>query len=137
VSGQTILLADFSAFSRAMVRGGLDMAAYVVLEAANLEQAIAQLELHVVNLVLVALELPPGGSSALLAAMRLRAEWDKIPVVVLAGSAEQVQASAARAAGFEDCQPKYDRVLVLESVARLVSPAASFAAAPLLVGAER
>ncbi len=134
--GQTILLADASAFSRAMVRGGLDMAAYVVLEAANLEQAIAHLEQHVVKLVLAALELPPGGSSALLAAMRLRAEWDKIPVVVLAGSAEQVQASAARAAGFEDCQPKYDRVLVLESVARLVSPVASFAA-PLLVGAER
>jgi two-component system, chemotaxis family, sensor kinase CheA len=134
--GQTILLADASAFSRAMVRSGLDMAAYVVLEAANLEQAIAHLEQHVVNLVLAALELPPGGSSALLAAMRLRAEWDKIPVVVLAGSAEQVQASAARAAGFEDCQAKYDRVLVLESVARLVSPVASFAA-PLLVGAER
>jgi CheY-like chemotaxis protein len=108
----------------------------MVLEAANLEQAIAHLEQHVVNLVLAALELPPGGSSALLAAMRLRAEWDKIPVVVLAGSAEQVQASAARAAGFEDCQPKYDRVLVLESVARLVSPVASFAA-PLLLGAER
>jgi two-component system chemotaxis sensor kinase CheA len=135
--GQTILLADASAFSRAMVRGGLDMAAYVVLEAANLEQAIAQLEQHAVNLVLAALELPPGGSSALLAAVRLRAEWDKIPVVVLAGSAEQAQTAAARAAGFEDCQPKYDRLLVLESVARLVSPATSFAAAPLLVGAER
>jgi two-component system, chemotaxis family, sensor kinase CheA len=135
--GQKILLADASAFSRAMVRSGLDMAAYVVLEAANLEQAIAQLEQHAVNLVLAALELPPGGSNALLAAMRLRAKWDKIPVVVLAGSAEQVQAAAARAAGFEDCQPKYDRLLVLESVARLVSPAASFAAAPLLVGAER
>jgi two-component system, chemotaxis family, sensor kinase CheA len=135
--GHKILVADASAFSRAMVRSGLDMAAYLVLEAANLEQAIAQLEQHPVRLVLVALELPPGGSSALLAAMRLRSQWDKIPVVVLAGSVEQVQAEAARAAGFEDCQPKYDRILVLESVGRLVSPAASFAAAPLLVGAER
>ena len=108
--GQKILLADASAFSRAMVRSGLEMAAYVVLEAANLEQAMAQLEQYAVNLVLVAFELPPGGSSALLAAMRLRAEWDKIPVVVLAGSAEQVQAAAARTAGFEDCQPKFDRV---------------------------
>ena len=62
-----------------MVRSGLDMAAYVVLEAANLDQAIAHLEQHVVNLVLTALELPPRGGSALLAAMRLRAEWDKIP----------------------------------------------------------
>jgi two-component system, chemotaxis family, sensor kinase CheA len=135
--GQTILLADASAFSRAMVRSGLDMAAYVVLEAADLEQAIALLEQHAVSLVLAAQELPPGGGSALLAAMRLRAEWDKIPVVVLTGSSEQVQAEAARAAGFEDCQPKFDHLLVLESVARLVSPAASFAAAPLLVGVGR
>ncbi len=59
--GQTILLADASVFSRAMVRSGLDMASYVVLEAANLDQAIAHLEQHVVNLVLTALELPPRG----------------------------------------------------------------------------
>jgi len=135
--GQKILLADPSAFSRAMVRSGLDMAAYVVLEAANLQQALAQLEQHTVNLVLVALEFSPGSGPSLLATMRSRAEWSKIPVVVLAGSAEQVQAEAARTAGFEDCQPKFDRLLVLESVARLVSPAATFAAAPLLVGAER
>jgi len=135
--GQTILLADASAFSRAMVRSSLDMAAYVVLEAASLEQAMEQLEHHRVNLVLTALELPPGGSSALLTRMRARTEWNQIPVVVLAGSAEQVQAADARTAGFDDCQPKFDRILVLESVARLVLPGASFAAAPLLVGAER
>ncbi len=67
------------------------MASYVVLEAANQEQAIAQLEQQPVNVVLAALELPPGGSSALLATMRLRAEWDKIPVVVLAGSTDGVR----------------------------------------------
>ena len=89
--GQKILVADASAFSRALVRSGLDMAGYVVLEAANLEQAIAQLEQQAVDVVLAALDLPPDGSSALLAAMRLRPEWDKIPVVVLAGSAEQVR----------------------------------------------
>jgi CheY-like chemotaxis protein len=85
---------------------------------------------------LAALDLPPGGGSDLLTAMRLRKEWDKIPVVVLAGSAEQVRVAAARVAGFEDCQPKFDRVLVLESVARLVSPpAACFAAAPIVAAA--
>ena len=136
--GQKILLADASAFSRAMVRSGLDMAAYVVLEAANLEQAITLLEQQGVDVVLAALDLPPGGGSDLLTAMRLRKEWDKIPVVVLAGSAEQVRAAAAREAGFEDCQPKFDRALVLESVARLVSPPpACFAAAPILVEAKR
>jgi two-component system, chemotaxis family, sensor kinase CheA len=134
--GQKILLADASAFSRAMVRSGLDMAAYVVLEAANLEQAITLLEQQGVDIVLAALDLPPGGGSDLLTAMRLRQEWDKIPVVLLAGSAEQARGAAAREAGFEDCQPKFDRALVLESVARLVSPAC-FAAAPISAGPLR
>ena len=88
------------------------------------------------NVVLAALELPPDGSSALLATIRLRAEWDKIPVVVLAGSAERGEAEAARTAGFEDCQPKFDRVLLLDSVAKLVKPVASFTAPPLLAEAK-
>jgi two-component system chemotaxis sensor kinase CheA len=135
--GQKVLLADASAFSRALVRNGLEMAAYVVLEAANLEEAITALEQQGVDVVLAALDLPPGGGSDLLRAMRLRKEWDKIPVVVLADSAEEVRTAAAREAGFEDCQPKFERVLVLESVAKLVSPApAGFDAAPLLVGAK-
>jgi CheY-like chemotaxis protein len=113
------------------------MASYVVFEAANQEQAIALLEQQAVAVVLAALELPPGGSSSLLSTMRLRAEWNKIPVVVLAGSAERAEAEAARMAGFEDCQPKFDRVLVLDSVARMVTPAASFSAAPLLAEAKR
>jgi two-component system chemotaxis sensor kinase CheA len=133
--GQKILLADASAFSRAMVRNVLDMAAYVVLEAANLEQAITLLEQQGVDVVLAALDLPPGGGSDLLTAMRLRQEWDKIPVLLLAGSAEQVRGAAAWEAGFEDCQPKFDRARVLESVARLVSsPPACFAAAPIAAG---
>ena len=133
--GHKILLADASAFSRAMVRNGLDMAAYVVLEATNLEQAITLLEQQGVDVVLAALDLPPGGGSDLLTAMRLRQEWDKIPVVLLAGSAEQVRRAAAREAGFEDCQLKFDRARVLDSVARLVSPPpAFFAAAPIVAG---
>jgi two-component system chemotaxis sensor kinase CheA len=132
LDGQKILVADASPFSRALVRSGLEMASFVVLEAANQEQAIAQLEQHAVAVVLAALELPPGGSSVLLATMRLRPEWDKIPVVVLAGSAEGVEAEAARTAGFRDCQPKFDRLLVLDSVARLVT-----SAVPLLAEAKR
>ena len=135
LGGQKILVADGSPFSRALVRSGLEMASYVVLEAANQEQAIAQLEQQPVNVVLAALELPPGGSSALLATMRLRAEWDEIPVVVLAGSTDGVE--AARTAGFEDCQPKFDRSLVLDSVAKLVTPAASFSDAPLLAESKK
>jgi two-component system chemotaxis sensor kinase CheA len=135
LGGQKILVADGSPFSRALVRSSLEMASYTVLEAANQDQAIAQLEQQPVNVVLAALELPPGGSSALLATMRLRAEWDKISVVVLVGSADG--AEAARTAGFEDCQPKFDRALLLDSVAKLVTPAASFTGAPLLAEVKR
>jgi two-component system, chemotaxis family, sensor kinase CheA len=135
-SGQRILVADASAFSRSMVRSGLDMAGYVVLEAANLDEAITKLEQQPVDVVLAALDLPPGGGSALLAVMRRRPEWTKIPVMALADSAEQAQAAGARAAGFEDCQAKFDRVPVLESVAKLVSLLASSAAVPVGVGVE-
>jgi two-component system chemotaxis sensor kinase CheA len=136
-SGQRILVADASAFSRAMVRSGLDMAGYVVLEAANLEEAMHRLEQAPVDVVLAALDLPPGGSSALLAAMRGRPEWERIPVLALADSAEQVQAAGARTVGFQACQAKFDRLQVLESVARLVLPLTSGEAVPVSVGAER
>jgi two-component system, chemotaxis family, sensor kinase CheA len=134
--GQRILVADASAFSRGMVRSGLDMAGYVVLEAADLDEVISKLERQPVSVVLAALDLPPGRSSALLAALRRRPEWEKIPVVVLADSAEQVQPAAARTAGFEDCVAKFDHALVLEAVAKLVSPLASFAGAAAGAGGE-
>jgi two-component system, chemotaxis family, sensor kinase CheA len=133
-SGRRILLADASAFSRGMVRSGLDMAGYVVLEAGNLDEAMSKLERQPVSVVLAAFDLPPRGSSALLAAMQHRPEWQKIPVLALAESTERVSAVAARTAGFEDCVAKFDRALVLASVAKLVSPPASFAG--LAAGAE-
>jgi len=135
--GQRVLVADASAFSRGMVRSGLDMAGYVVLEAANLDEVLSKLERQPVNVILAALDLPPGGSSALLAALRRRPAWEKIPVLALVDSADQVQAAAAQTAGFEDCLAKYDRLLLLEAVAQLVSPLASFAVAAAGGGGER
>jgi two-component system, chemotaxis family, sensor kinase CheA len=137
VSGQRVLVADASAFSRGMVRSGLDMAGYVVLEAANLDEVLSKLEQQPVSVVLAALDLPPSGSSAVLAALGRRPEWEKIPVLALADSAEQVQAAAARTAGFTDCLSKFDRVQVLESVAKLVSPLASFAVVAAGAAGER
>jgi hypothetical protein len=50
-----------------------------------------------------------------------RPEWEKIPVLALVESALPIHATAARAAGFVECQAKFDRLLVLQSVARMVS----------------
>jgi CheY-like chemotaxis protein len=119
---KTILVVEPSAFSRGMIRSGLDMAGYVVLEASNLEEAIRRLEQQPVDVVVAALDLRPSGSAALIAAMRARTEWAVIPILALVASIDDVQASAARSAGFQDCQARFDGVLVLESVARLASP---------------
>jgi DNA-binding response OmpR family regulator len=104
-----------------MIRSGLDMAGYVVFEAANLDEAMHRLERQPVDIVVVALDLPPEGSSALVASMRSRPEWENIPVLALADTAKQAKSRAVRTAGFEDCQVKSDRAQVLESVVRLTS----------------
>jgi two-component system chemotaxis sensor kinase CheA len=132
-----VLLLDSSAFSRGMVRGGLDMAGYSVLEAANLDEAIRKLEQQQVDVIVAALDLQADGKSALLATLRGRSEWAGIPVLALLGPDELVRAPAARTAGFQDCQAQFDGVLILASVARMISPLASTKAIPECVGETR
>jgi two-component system chemotaxis sensor kinase CheA len=117
-NGRSILVAGSSAFSRGLIRGGLDMAGYRVFEAANLDEVIRGLEQQPVDVVVTSLDLPPGGSSAVLAAMRRCPEWRGIPVLAL------------------DCQVKFDREAMLESVARLASALASAETTPVGAGQE-
>jgi two-component system chemotaxis sensor kinase CheA len=133
-SSTKILVADASAFSRGMLRSSLDMTGYVVLEATCLDDAIHWLEKEPVDVVVAALDLPPNGSSALLAAVLSRPEWEKIPVMAVADSTDHVLASAIRTAGFQDCQSKTDSVAILEAVARLVSAAPRAELTPECVG---
>ena len=137
MSGKRILVAEASPFSRGLIRSGLDMAGYRVVEAGNLDEAVRGLEQQPVDVVVAALDLPPDGSSALLAAMRRRPEWEAIPILALADSAEQIQASTVRTAGFQDCQAKFDREAMLDSVARLASALASSERAPVCAGEKR
>jgi CheY-like chemotaxis protein len=83
--------------------------------------------------VVASLDLPPGGTSALLAGLRRRPEWEAIPVLALAESAEQVRTQSGQPTGFQDCQVKFDREAMLASLARLASALASAAAVPVRV----
>jgi two-component system chemotaxis sensor kinase CheA len=123
VIDKSVLVADASAFSRGMIRSGLDMAGYVVYEASNLEEAMHRLERQPVDVVVVSLDLPSEGSAALLAALRSRPEWENIPVLALAKTARQAKSKAVRTAGFAECLLKSSQELVLEAVARLALPA--------------
>ena len=134
---KSVLVAESSAFSRGVIRSGLDMAGYQVIEAASLDEAIRRLEQQPVDIVVAALDLPSDGSSALLAALRGRTEWERIPVLALAESAEQVRARSGQAMDFQDCQMKFDREAMLESVTRLASALGSPEAVPMRVGDER
>jgi CheY-like chemotaxis protein len=95
------------------------------------------LEQQPVDVVVAALDLPPDGSAALLAAIRSRPEWNTIPVIAVSGSTDHVLASAVRTAGFQDCQAKTDSVAILESVARLASSQTFAEAAPAMAGGGR
>jgi two-component system chemotaxis sensor kinase CheA len=119
-SGKRVLIADGSAFSREMLRCGLDMAGYVVLEAANLDEAIRRLEEQPADIVVAALNLPPDGGLSLLASMRSRLDWERIPALAMADSADLISTTNWQSAGFQDCQLKFDSVAILESVAQLV-----------------
>ena len=132
--GKNILVAEASAFSRGLIRSGLDMAGYRVLEAANLDEAIRSLEHQSVDVVVAALDLPPNGSAALLSTMHRRPEWERIPVLALADSVEQTKSPAVRTAGFRDCHVKFDQEAMLESVTRLAAALASTESAPVYGG---
>jgi len=135
-SGKRVLVVDASSFSRGMVRGAFDMAGYVVTEAGNMDEAVRALEVQLADVVLAALDLPGEGANALLSGLQSRPEWKKIPVIALADSAEHIRISAARAEGFHGCLGKYDGVLLLESVARLLAEAACVQVAPVRSGIE-
>jgi two-component system chemotaxis sensor kinase CheA len=121
VDSKRVLIVDPSAFSRGMIRSGLDMAGYAVREATNIEEAIHSLEHHPVDIILAALSLPEDGSTALLEAVRNQPDWEDIPVLAIADSRENMRTSESLAAGFKGCQTSFDSKAILESVAKLVS----------------
>jgi len=125
-----VLIADPSAFSRSMIRSGLDMAGYFVVEAADTNEVTRKLEERRPDVVVSAHDLPPDGSSALLSVMRRRPGWETIPVLEVAESEVDFSDIDNSAFGPQGRQLKFDRVAILESVAQLVSSTAKTRKAP-------
>jgi two-component system chemotaxis sensor kinase CheA len=126
-----VLVAEASPFSRGLLRSGLDMAGYVVSEAANLEEALRSLERRPADVVVASLDLPPEGGARLVSAMRQRLEWEDIPVLVLADRGPEPGRLAALD-GYAGCQVQFERQTMLESVARLAA-----ALEPAMTGVEK
>ncbi|MFP5236747.1 MAG: chemotaxis protein CheW [Acidobacteriota bacterium] len=136
-AGKTVLVAEGSPFSRGLIRSGLDMAGYRVQEAANLDEAVHEMESQAADVVVSALDLPPNGGSALASILRARPDWERIPLLGLADSDTQLQSSAVRTAGFEDCQAKFDRQAILQSVTRMAAAEDCSNNVPACAGQEK
>ncbi|MFN7994818.1 MAG: chemotaxis protein CheW [Bryobacteraceae bacterium] len=123
--GKRVLVAEGSSFSRGLVRSELDMAGYHVIEAASVDEAMRELERNPIDILITGLDLPSGGASTLLAAMRRRPECKDVPVLALADSADEVQKRRSQPEEFADCQLRFDHEGMLESLARLGSALSS------------
>ena len=77
--GKTVLVADPSAFVRAMLRNRLEMAGYRVLDAASAEDSIRRLELQPADMILAAPALLEG-EQGLRALLGRRSEWASLPL---------------------------------------------------------
>jgi two-component system, chemotaxis family, sensor kinase CheA len=138
-SGKRVLVAEASAFSRGLIRSGLDMAGYQVLEASNLGDAIRGLGQEV-DAVVAGYNLPPDGCSALMTEMRKNPEWRAIPAIALADQTLPQELLPPCPDGFGDCVAKFDREAMIESLARLaaaVDPIAVATVPGVLAGGKR
>ena len=119
-AGESVLLADGSPFSRNLLRETLRAGGYSVLEAGCVADALRLLEAERVDLIAASLDLPPSGAAGLASAIRNGPAKKAPPVLALAESANRAPNSPV-GAGIQDCQCKFDRAAMLESLARLAA----------------
>ena len=133
--GATVLLAEPSAFVRALVRNSLEMAGYRVVEASGTRAALRELERGEIDAVLAGVDLPAESGTTLLESMRRAPDLARIPAVALIDSDGKAGPENERNPGFSDYQMKFDRAGMLRSLARLASAVSS--AEPVLSGMEK
>ena len=114
-----VLVADGAAYSRVLMRGYLEMAGYLVVEASSVEQALDQLEGRLVDIVLAALDLPSGGAEGLWEQMHQRPDLAGVPVIAMANCPEDLKGPKGKEDYFAECEMKLDREAMLRSVERL------------------
>jgi two-component system chemotaxis sensor kinase CheA len=130
----TVMLAEPSAFTRALVRSSLEMAGYHVIEAADTKQALHELERREVDVVAASLDLPAAGGFDFLEKMRRVPTLVGIPALALANRGDEKPPSGKYPVEFEDFQMKFDRDAMLRSLAKLSAEAGEDDMEPALAG---
>jgi two-component system chemotaxis sensor kinase CheA len=120
-SNATVMIAEASPFVRGLVRNSLEMAGYQVVEAADTQEALRELDHRKIDVVLAGLDLPSDNGHSLVEEMRRSPGLAHVPALALIDNAEQAQTQSAQPQGFADYQLKFDREAMLESLARLAN----------------
>jgi two-component system chemotaxis sensor kinase CheA len=115
----TVLLAEASPLSRGLLRTGLEMAGYRVLEAASTPAALQVLAQHAADLLMASENLPPAGSAELIEAVRNQSREHRLPAICLTTSGAPPENGV-----FEEYQRKFDWPGMLRSLERLSAAAA-------------
>jgi len=115
----TIMVAEASPFARALVRNSLEMAGYRVVETADTQTALRELERCKIDVVLAGVDLPADAGHNLMDEMRRSPALARVPTLALVDNAGQAQGERAHSLGFSDYQVKFDRDAMLRSLAKL------------------
>lgn len=119
---KTILVVDDSSSLRALVKMALVRAGYAVLEAADGQQALAQLEkAPKVNLVVSDVNMPVMDGITFLGELKKHARLKFTPVIMLTTEDESTKMQLAKAAGARAWLLKpFDPPTLLDAVKRVV-----------------
>src|SRR6201981_21720 len=98
-AGQHVLVMDDEAQIRQFVRAGMELGGYRVSEAANGSDALREITLHPIDLVILDLALPDIDGSELLE--RIRA-WTGVPVIILSVRAGETEKAKLLVLGADD-----------------------------------
>lgn len=117
----TILAVDDSKAVRNLIESVLRSEQYAVLTAADGLEAMEVLERKPCDLVVLDINMPRLDGLALLKAIRERAEWAKLPILMLSTEGQDSDRSKALALGASDYMTKpFKPAQLLERVAALL-----------------
>lgn len=99
----TILIADAIATNRIALKVKLCAAYYQVVQAEDMQQALAAVQDNPPDLVICALTLPGGGAADLCEALRASADTAQLPVLAIGNGDQSIDRLAALEAGQVMC----------------------------------
>jgi CheY-like chemotaxis protein len=128
----TVMVADASAFSRALVKNSLELMGHRVLEASNGTEALARLEKEKVDVLIADVDLASGNGSDFVSRLRSHPGLAGLRTVGLT-TRRPNGSNGHDGKGFDEYLLKYDREEMLRAVMRATGGSDEVPAEPELV----